>query len=133
MPKETAAKLCNLPTAAGKGNRHAPNIQHDTTIFHKSALHLGNALAIFSIPTNAQPRVDILKIYSAAFFPFADLSSEHPKGRHGVDVDKLVHRPDCRFCSVVRPAAPVRLKQLGVRHRVYHDIDFVGVFAQQRL
>ena len=80
MPKKTAAKLCNLPTAAGKENRHAPNIQHNTTIFHKSALHLGNALAIFSIPTNAQPRVDILKIYSAAFFHWRILVLNVPKG-----------------------------------------------------
>ena len=52
LSKETAAKLCNLPTAAGRENGYAPNIQPDATIFHKSALHLGNVLAILSIKRN---------------------------------------------------------------------------------
>ena len=52
LSKETAAKLWNLPTAAGWGSGRAPNIQSDTTIFHKSTLHLGNVLAILSIKRN---------------------------------------------------------------------------------
>ena len=55
--------------------------------------------------------------------PLSDFCAEGAEGCHGVDMDKFINFPDCRFGSAVCPLAPVGGKEILVRHGVNHLIN----------
>lgn len=63
--------------------------------------------------------------------PLSDFCAEGAEGCHGVDMDKFINFPDCRFGSAVCPLAPVGGKEILVRQGGNHLINSLDIRVQR--